>query len=123
MFEEFGYRGDSRPLHLQRAEKETGAPVITSEFYKVSMCKHFLAGSCPRGDKCTFAHRWVSLAHDCSSTGPSLLSVLRLPPVLCLSSLCSPFFPSRRFLMALRRQFLSSACMSLSLRVWRVVLS
>jgi cleavage and polyadenylation specificity factor subunit 4 len=29
---------------------------VQSEFFKVSMCKHFLQGSCPFGDGCHFAH-------------------------------------------------------------------
>jgi hypothetical protein len=27
-----------------------------NEFYKVSLCKHFLQGECPFGDGCHFAH-------------------------------------------------------------------
>ena len=27
-----------------------------NEFYKISLCKHFMSGECPFGDNCHFAH-------------------------------------------------------------------
>jgi cleavage and polyadenylation specificity factor subunit 4 len=31
-------------------------PPKPNEFYKISLCKHFIAGNCPFGDQCHFAH-------------------------------------------------------------------
>ncbi|GMI26254.1 hypothetical protein TeGR_g5504 [Tetraparma gracilis] len=35
-----------------------------NEFFKVSLCKHFLSGSCPFGDGCHFAHGETDLARN-----------------------------------------------------------
>ena len=62
MFTEYGYRGDSRrPTHGPReggaaGMASAGGGQLHGEFYKVTMCKYFMMGECPWGDKCTFAH-------------------------------------------------------------------
>jgi Zinc finger C-x8-C-x5-C-x3-H type (and similar) len=50
-----GGPGDRRGGEQQQNQTKRPAPK-PNEFYKISLCKHFLNGDCPFGEGCHFAH-------------------------------------------------------------------